>query len=99
MPCIETGLLISGGSDKVIYVFDPIQTENVVYRLEGHTENICTLSVTPNGSILSGSWDRHVVLKGFESLLLNIELLNYGKTGNVSLHCLDIKRPCGVCWL
>ncbi|KAJ3276075.1 hypothetical protein HDV01_006245 [Terramyces sp. JEL0728] len=52
------GLLASGGSDKIIYVFDPSNPADVKYKLEGHSDNICTLAVSPEGDLISGSWDK-----------------------------------------
>ncbi|KAI8880183.1 phospholipase A-2-activating protein [Backusella circina FSU 941] len=61
------GLVISGGSDKVINVYEPTQPENPRYALLGHTENVTTLSVSPSGHIVSGSWDKKaIVWKGFQ---------------------------------
>jgi WD40 repeat protein len=52
------GLLVSGGADKMIYVFRPEHPSEIVWKLEGHTDNVCTLAVSSNGMIASGSWDK-----------------------------------------
>jgi phospholipase A-2-activating protein len=52
------GLVVSAGNDKIIYTFDPMQPKDYVYKLEGHTDNICTLAISPSGEIISGSWDK-----------------------------------------
>ncbi|KAJ3180693.1 hypothetical protein HDU87_001806 [Geranomyces variabilis] len=51
------GLIASGGSDKTIQVFDPKAPAEPIQVLAGHTENVCALTTTPQGDILSGSWD------------------------------------------
>ncbi|KAF9446337.1 phospholipase A-2-activating protein [Macrolepiota fuliginosa MF-IS2] len=53
------GYVVTGGQETVINVFslDPPK-EEPTFSLLGHTENVCTLDVTPGGSIISGSWDR-----------------------------------------
>ncbi|KAJ3164834.1 hypothetical protein HDU88_005046 [Geranomyces variabilis] len=51
------GLIASGGSDKTIQVFDPKSPAEPIRVLAGHTENVCVLTTTPQGDILSGSWD------------------------------------------
>lgn len=50
---------MTGSQDGIINVYalgsgsgDP------VYTLLGHTSNVCALDVTPNGMIISGSWDQ-----------------------------------------
>jgi phospholipase A-2-activating protein len=55
---ISIGLIVSSGSDKTINVYDVEQPGDPVYTLVGHTENVCSLSVTPSGDIISGSWDK-----------------------------------------
>jgi hypothetical protein len=32
------------------------------FSLIGHTENVCALDVTAGGAIISGSWDKYVIL-------------------------------------
>ncbi|KAI8817194.1 WD40-repeat-containing domain protein [Fimicolochytrium jonesii] len=58
-PSVEhpEGLVVSGGSDKTIQVFDPRQSSKAIFSLVGHSNNICALTVAPNGDIISGSWD------------------------------------------
>lgn len=56
------GLIISGGSDKLIHVYDPNRPEEAVYTLIGHSENVTTIATTPSGHIVSGSWDKKVIV-------------------------------------
>jgi len=52
---------VIGGQETVINVFSlDSPKEEPSYSLLGHTENVCTLDVTPEGSIISGSWDKQV---------------------------------------
>ncbi|KAI9486953.1 MAG: WD40-repeat-containing domain protein [Benjaminiella poitrasii] len=61
------GLIVSGGSDKVINVYDPSQTTDPRFTLIGHTENVSALATTPSGHIVSGSWDnKAIVWKEFQ---------------------------------
>lgn len=53
-----TGLIVSGGSDKFINVYDPSQPAEPRYTLIGHSENVSALATTPSGHIVSGSWDK-----------------------------------------
>jgi phospholipase A-2-activating protein len=50
---------VTGGQDKLIYAFDPFDGLTVAYTLIGHTDNVCTLSVSSTGDIVSGSWDKY----------------------------------------
>ncbi|CAG8450554.1 5304_t:CDS:2 [Acaulospora morrowiae] len=52
------GLIISGSSDKSINVFDADQSQEPIYTLIGHQDNVCALDITPSGFIVSGSWDK-----------------------------------------
>jgi phospholipase A-2-activating protein len=54
----ENGLVVSGGSDHIVYAFDPFSCE-IAYTLIGHEGNVCCLSTSLNGEIISGSWDRY----------------------------------------
>ncbi|KAG2185818.1 hypothetical protein INT43_002255 [Umbelopsis isabellina] len=61
------GLIVSSGSDKVINVYDVDRSDDPVYTLVGHTENVCSLAVTASGDIISGSWDKlAIVWKDFQ---------------------------------
>lgn len=53
-----TGLFASAGSDKLILVYEPYNPSSPLYTLVGHTENVCALSIAPNGDLISGSWDK-----------------------------------------
>jgi phospholipase A-2-activating protein len=50
---------VTGGQEAVINIFSPDSSkDDPDFSLIGHTENVCTLDVTPSGAIISGSWDR-----------------------------------------
>ncbi|KAF9532143.1 phospholipase A-2-activating protein [Crepidotus variabilis] len=53
------GYAVTGGQDAVVNIFD-LQNprDEPDFCLIGHSENICTLDVTPGGTIISGSWDK-----------------------------------------
>ncbi|KAI9812331.1 MAG: hypothetical protein M1827_004780 [Pycnora praestabilis] len=54
------GLIISGGKDTIIEVRQPAKKpeENADALLLGHSHNVCTLDVDPEGHyIVSGGWD------------------------------------------
>ncbi len=58
MTCNVQGLLVSGGNDKIINVWDP-STESPVQVLLGHEGAVSCLAASPDGSIISGSWDKY----------------------------------------
>ncbi|KAJ3052219.1 hypothetical protein HK097_006687 [Rhizophlyctis rosea] len=51
------GLIVSGGADKIIYAFDPLDPSTPLYSLIGHDNNVCALTAGINGDVISGSWD------------------------------------------
>ncbi|KAJ1966719.1 WD repeat protein Lub1 [Dispira parvispora] len=56
------GLLASGGMDRSIRLYDPSNVTNgdtaqPMHTLEGHRDNVCCLTVTQQGDLVSGSWD------------------------------------------
>ncbi|RCI02530.1 hypothetical protein CU098_008691 [Rhizopus stolonifer] len=66
-PSFPNGLIVSSGSDKFINVYDPSHPQEPRYTLVGHTENVSTLTTTPSGYIVSGSWDnKAIVWKEFQ---------------------------------
>ncbi|KAF9584006.1 hypothetical protein BGW38_007892 [Lunasporangiospora selenospora] len=52
------GLIVTGGSDKLINVWNPEDANAPVYTLTGHTDNVCSLFADKDGHIVSGSWDK-----------------------------------------
>lgn len=55
------GYAVTGGQDSIINVFSlSSPKDDPDFSLLGHSENVCTLDVTPGGTIVSGSWDRYV---------------------------------------
>eukprot|EP00842_Homolaphlyctis_polyrhiza_P000980 jgi/Hompol1/1883/HPOL_005766-RA len=67
------GLVYSGGSDKLIYAFDPNDTHVPVLTLAGHRDNVCALNVAQNGDLISGSWDKTAKVWRDGSILFNLE--------------------------
>ncbi|EPS96818.1 hypothetical protein FOMPIDRAFT_1038034 [Fomitopsis schrenkii] len=64
------GYAVTGGQDTVINLFALSANSNEpAYTLIGHTDNVCALDSTPDGLIISGSWDRTAkVWKDFKLL-------------------------------
>lgn len=57
------GFVVTGGQDCIINVFaSGSRREEPEYTLLGHSENICALHATANGTIISGSWDKSALL-------------------------------------
>ncbi|PVV03776.1 hypothetical protein BB560_001735 [Smittium megazygosporum] len=54
--------LVTGGSDKLIYVWDISDLTSPRYTLSKHKDNVCTLSRGTNGTFCSGSWDKTAVI-------------------------------------
>ncbi|OBZ65658.1 Phospholipase A-2-activating protein [Grifola frondosa] len=67
-PDAPEGYAVTGGQDTVINVFALGNTKgDPSFSLIGHTENVCALHATADGTIISGSWDRTAkVWKGFQ---------------------------------
>lgn len=54
------GLVLSGGKDTIIEVKSPSRqsTDNAERLLIGHSHNVCTIDVSPEGKyVVSGGWD------------------------------------------
>ncbi|KAL4067764.1 WD40-repeat-containing domain protein [Scleroderma yunnanense] len=54
------GYAVVGGQDIVINIFalDSLNKEEPEFTLIGHGDNVCALSVGPDDTIISGSWDK-----------------------------------------
>ncbi|KAE9398980.1 WD40 repeat-like protein [Gymnopus androsaceus JB14] len=58
-PDAPKGYAVTGSQDSIINVYSlSSPKEDPDFSLLGHSENVCTLDVTPGGTIISGSWDR-----------------------------------------
>ncbi|EAU88837.2 phospholipase A-2-activating protein [Coprinopsis cinerea okayama7 len=58
-PDAPKGFAVTAGQETVINLFDLSKPrDDPDYTLVGHTENVCTLDVSPAGTIISGSWDK-----------------------------------------
>jgi phospholipase A-2-activating protein len=55
----KTGLVVTGGQDKLILVHTPEGSVAPLLTLVGHEGNVCALDAVP-GFIASGSWDMWV---------------------------------------
>ncbi|KAK7434219.1 hypothetical protein CaCOL14_012991 [Colletotrichum acutatum] len=59
------GLIASGGKDTIVEVKQPqaAPSDNAERLLIGHSQNVCTLDVSPKGSYLvSGGWDAQAIV-------------------------------------
>lgn len=59
---VSLGLIVTGGSDRLINVWDPEDSSSPVYTLVGHTDNVCSLFADTDGHIVSGSWDKYATI-------------------------------------
>ncbi|KIK31055.1 hypothetical protein PISMIDRAFT_26052 [Pisolithus microcarpus 441] len=59
-PAAPRGSIVVGGQDMVINIFtlDVSNMDDPEYTLVGHSDNVCSLGVSPEGTIISGSWDK-----------------------------------------
>lgn len=56
---VGIGYAVTGGQDTVINVFSlESPSDDPTFSLLGHTDNVCALTVSPGGAIISGSWDK-----------------------------------------
>ncbi|KAJ2468558.1 WD repeat protein Lub1, partial [Coemansia sp. RSA 2337] len=54
-----SGLVATGGGDKIICLWDPTDLAQPTSKLAGHTDNVCALAASSDGRVLvSGSWDK-----------------------------------------
>ncbi|KAI0822742.1 phospholipase A-2-activating protein [Trametes gibbosa] len=69
-PGAPEGYAVTGGQDTVINVFALPSTKGEPnFSLLGHTDNVCTLHASEDGTIISGSWDKTAkVWKDFQLL-------------------------------
>jgi len=60
--------IASGGNDKIINIWN-LKNEHPYLTLIGHADTVCALSISPEGYLISGSWDKTArVWKGAECI-------------------------------
>lgn len=72
-----TGYAVTGGQDTVVNVFALPSTKGEPnFSLLGHTDNVCTLHTAEDGTIISGSWDKCVLLPSRHSAVTVCRVTN-----------------------
>ncbi|KAI7915952.1 ubiquitin homeostasis protein lub1 [Pyricularia oryzae] len=88
------GLVVTSGLDPVIYVHEPKpldqQSSGYPILLPGHSNNVCSLDVSPNGQyIVSGSWDTKAKIWDVNKWDLAAELDGHDKSVTAVLALKD----------
>ncbi|KXH33705.1 hypothetical protein CNYM01_12877 [Colletotrichum nymphaeae SA-01] len=77
------GLIASGGKDTIVEVKQPqaAPSDNAERLLIGHSQNVCTLDVSPQGSYLvSGGWDAQAIVWNINTWEPEIRLSGHDKS-------------------
>ncbi|SPO07289.1 related to phospholipase a-2-activating protein [Cephalotrichum gorgonifer] len=93
-PAYPEGLVISGGRDTVIEARRPgaSASDPAEQLLVGHTNNVCTLDVSPSGShIVSGGWDGKAYVWSVEKWEAEVSLTGHEGTSVWAVLALDDK--------
>ncbi|TCD70923.1 hypothetical protein EIP91_000829 [Steccherinum ochraceum] len=70
------GYAVTGGQDTIINVFSLASaSEEPSFSLLGHTQNVCALHATSDGTIISGSWDQ--TARVWKNFALAYELIGH----------------------
>jgi WD40 repeat protein len=87
------GYIVTGGQDSIINIWsiEPSR-EEPLYTLLGHSDNVCALHASGDGTIISGSWDKCVRLP--PSPFLTYALAKNRQSMDKLSACL---RPRGTC--
>ena len=68
-------MVVSGGNDNTIKIWDATQTGQVnapLFTLTGHTNDVVSVAFSPDGNIIaSGSWDGNVKIWDARTLYAN----------------------------
>lgn len=67
-----SGLILVGSNDCSIYCFSP-DSPQPLYRLLGHSGNVCALAAGQFGTLLSGSWDKTARVWFGQKCMLTLE--------------------------
>ncbi|KAK2052777.1 PFU-domain-containing protein [Colletotrichum caudatum] len=79
------GLIASGGKDTIVEVKQPkpsaAPTDNAERLLIGHSQNVCSLDVSPKGNyIVSGGWDAQAIVWNIKTWEPEIRLSGHDKS-------------------
>lgn len=100
---VGKGYVVTGGQDAIVNIFSLASLrEDPNFSLLGHTANVCTLDTTPDGTIISGSWDQCVLLRPSHSrfdITAIVGLHVCGRASSSRMNWWDIHSRYGLCSL
>lgn len=101
-----TGYAVTGSQDAIINVYAiGSSSQDPVYTLLGHSNNVCSLDTTAGGIILSGSWDQlsdsgHTIgdVDGIADFAFLAELPASGRRSSLGTNSRAIRRRYWLSW-
>lgn len=95
--------MVTGTQDGLINVFSLASgRSDPSFTLIGHSHNVSALHALPDGTIISGSWDKYVIAQVTQGLSSDSLIQGQRECGRTSKSCgnsADMNRLCGPCWL
>ena len=94
------GYVVTGGQDAIVNIFSLASLrDDPNFSLLGHTANVCALDTSPDGTIISGSWDQYVLYPQIVSYTLTgiiLEQRESGKAFSSRMSWWDIHNQFGL---
>lgn len=93
--------MVTGTQDGLINIFSLAgHSPDPSFTLIGHSHNISALHALPDGTIISGSWDKYVIAQATQGPLSDSRIQGQRGCGRTSKSCgnlADMNRLCGPC--